>query len=76
MAKAVITEKSPGRAKSLKSMDYGIIKLGKKGYPQTIRINEVLPFRISFTNIMVPSYSSTDIPPIGIAIVGFNNYIL
>jgi hypothetical protein len=76
MAKAVITEKSPGRAKSLKSIDYGIIKLGKKGYPQTIRINEVLPFRISFTNVMVPSYSSSDIPPIGIAIVGVNNYIL
>ena len=76
MAKAVITEKSPGRAKSLRSIDYGIIKLGKKGYPQTIRINEVLPFRISFTNVMVPSYSSSDIPPIGIAIVGVNNYIL
>jgi hypothetical protein len=76
MAKAVITEKSPGRARSLKSIDYGIIRLSKKGYPETIRINEVLPFRISFTNIMVPGYSSTDIPPIGIAIVGFNNYIL
>ena len=76
MAKAVITEKSPGRARSLKSIDYGIIRLRKKGYPETIRINEVLPFRISFTNIMIPSYSSTDIPPIGIAIVGVNNYIL
>jgi hypothetical protein len=76
MAKAVITAKSPGKTRSLKSIDYGIIKLGKKGYPQTIRINEVLPFRISFTNIMVPGYSSSDVPPIGIAIVGVNNYIL
>jgi hypothetical protein len=76
MAKAVITEKTPGRTRSLKAIDYGIIRLEKKAYPQTVRINEVLPFRISFTNIMVPSYSSTEIPPIGIAIVGVNNYIL
>ena len=76
MAKAVITEKSPGRAISLKSIGYGSIRLDKKGYPQIIKINEVLPFRILFTNIMVPSYSSSNIPPIGIAIVGVNNYIL
>ena len=76
MAKAVITEKSPGKARSLKTIDYGIIRLNQKSYPQTVRINEVLPFRISFTNIMVPGYSQFEVPPIGIAIVGFNNYIL
>ncbi len=35
-----------------------------------------LPFKIRITNIQVPGYSPIDVPPIGIAIVGLNNYIL
>jgi hypothetical protein len=35
-----------------------------------------LPFYIRITNIMVPSYSPQNVPPIGLAIVGINNYIL
>jgi len=35
-----------------------------------------LPFKIRITNIKVPGYSPIDVPPIGIAIVGLNNYIL
>jgi hypothetical protein len=35
-----------------------------------------LPFKIRITNIKVPGYSPTDVPPIGLAIVGLNNYIL
>lgn len=35
-----------------------------------------LPFKIRITNIKVPGYSPSNVPPIGIAIIGFNNYIL
>ncbi len=41
------------------------------------RLSEVIdkvPFRIRVTNITVPG--EANIPPIGIAIIGFNNYIL
>lgn len=76
MAKAVITNKITGKTSSIKAKDYPVINLSLKKYPKVIKINEVLPFRISFTNIMVPGYSSTNVPPIGIAIVGVNNYIL
>ena len=41
-----------------------------------IRVKEELPFRIKFTNIGIPSYGPTNVPPIGIAVIGFNNYIL
>jgi hypothetical protein len=41
-----------------------------------VKINQKLPFRIKFTNIMVPGYGPNNVPPIGIAIVGVNNYIL
>jgi hypothetical protein len=35
-----------------------------------------LPFKIRVQNITVPGYSPSNIPPIGIAIIGLNNYIL
>ena len=35
-----------------------------------------LPFYIRVTNIKVPSYSPLNPPPIGLAIIGINNYIL
>jgi len=41
-----------------------------------IRINEVLPFRIRFTDIKVPWYNQNNIPGIGLQIIGFSNYIL
>jgi hypothetical protein len=58
--------------------------LDTKNYPiskisegrRTVKINQVLPFRISFTNIMVPGYSASNPAPIGIAVIGLNNYIL
>ena len=44
-----------------------------------IKLSEVIdriPFKIRVTNITVPGYSPSNVPPIGIAIIGFNNYIL
>ena len=35
-----------------------------------------VPFKIRVTNITVPSYTPSNVPPIGVAIVGINNYIL
>ena len=35
-----------------------------------------LPFYIRVTNIMVPSFTPLNPPPIGLAIIGINNYIL
>jgi hypothetical protein len=39
-------------------------------------IETILPFRVAFTNIGQPGYSPSNVPPIGIAIIGLNNYIL
>lgn len=36
----------------------------------------VLPFRIKITNIGVEGYGPGNPPPIGIAVIGINNYIL
>jgi hypothetical protein len=58
--------------------------ISRKNYPiskisegrRSVRINKVLPFRIKFTNIMVPGYGPSNPAGIGIAVIGFNNYIL
>ena len=35
-----------------------------------------LPFKIRITNVTVPGYTPINVPPIGLAIIGINNYIL
>jgi hypothetical protein len=74
MATAVIIDRQKQKVKSIKSSNYSISKITERR--RNVSIREVLPFRIKFTNIMVPGYSSSNVPPIGIAIVGLNNYIL
>jgi hypothetical protein len=41
-----------------------------------IQASQILPFRIAFTSIVVKPYDNQYSAPIGIAVVGFNNYIL
>jgi hypothetical protein len=46
---------------------------------QNLFLSEIgykVPFKIRVFNITVPGYSPTNPAPIGIAIIGFNNYIL
>ena len=55
-----------------------------KDYPNTrvldikrnVLIQEQLPFRVKFLNKGFSAYGPENPPPIGIAVVGFNNYIL
>ncbi len=74
MAKAVLSNKVAGKTRSITSENYSITKI----VPETrvVRINDVLPFRIKFINIGIEGYSSTNIPPIPLQVIGFSNYIL
>lgn len=74
MASAIILNKQKQKTRIIESTDYPIAKISEGR--RTVKINEVLPFRIRFTNIMVPGYSANNAAPIGIAIIGLNNYIL
>jgi hypothetical protein len=74
MASATILLKQEQKLKSLGTKNYPISKISEGR--RTVKINEVLPFRVRFTNIMVPGYSATNPAPIGIAVIGLNNYIL
>lgn len=64
MAKAIITKKKPINTKKIET-DY-----------KTVRINEILPFRVRFTAIGIEGISPGTVPPIPLQIIGFSNYIL
>jgi hypothetical protein len=44
-------------------------------YPIT-GVTEILPFRIRLTNVQIAGYDPNNPPPVGIAVIGVNNYIL
>lgn len=74
MASATITNKNKKSLKAINALSYAIINVAKEN--RSVKIDEVLPFRIKFTNIGIPGYGISNPAGIGIAIVGFNNYIL
>lgn len=43
---------------------------------QKIKINQNLPFRVKFMPGTISEYSANNPAPIGIAVIGVNNYIL
>lgn len=74
MAKAVISKKNKTVTKLIETSDYGIIKI--RPNKRSVTINEVLPFRVKFINIGIEGYSSNNVPPIPLQVIGFSNYIL
>ena len=57
-----------------RAIDYGIAKITDSIHET--KLSSILPFRVKFTNIGIPGYGPNNVPPIGIAIIGVNNYIL
>jgi hypothetical protein len=73
MSRAIVLEKK-NYVKSIKlSRSFKSKVIQKSGM---VQVTQKLPFRIKITNIGVPGYSASNPAPIGIAIIGFNNYIL
>ena len=73
MASAVIIDVDSHKAKQIKSIGYPISEIIYKA--KTIKIDEVLPFRVKFTTIGIGGAYS-NVPGIGLQIIGINNYIL
>lgn len=74
MAKAVLSNKGANKTRNISLENYAITKIVPE--TRTVRINDVLPFRIKFINIGIEGYSSTNAPPIPLQVIGFSNYIL
>lgn len=60
--------------KLIKSKSYPLSSIS---YQQVnVKVAEVLPFRVKFTTIGIDAYGPGNPAPIGIAVIGINNYIL
>ena len=60
--------------KSIRNKYYPITKIINK--PINVKVEDTLPFRIKFINIGIDGYGPNNPPPIGIAVIGYSNYIL
>jgi len=43
---------------------------------RTVSVSQKLPFYVSFEQILISGYGPSSPAPIGIAVIGFSNYIL
>lgn len=60
--------------KKISSSEYPISKV--VNHEIAIKPTSILPFRVSFSSITIDGYTAKRPAPIGIAVVGVNNYIL
>lgn len=74
MAKAVIKDVKDQRLASIKTVDSYKSKI--YDFPYKAKVSYSLPFRVKFINVGVPGYGPNNPAPIGIAVIGLNNYIL
>ena len=75
VAKAVIIEDNQLNTVFVKSKIKGKSSI-RYSDNRTVKIDSVLPFRVRFTSIKIPGYSSTNVPAIPLQVIGYSNYIL
>lgn len=73
---SVITNGRYAKVKTATLVSYQKMSNVKEANFSIINVSDFLPFRVSFTNITVKPYDVNNIAPIGVAIIGVNNYIL
>ena len=61
-------------AKGFREKSYSIIDIDPEEYAS--KAISILPFRVKFTSVDLVGYGPNNPAPIGIAIIGTNNYIL
>lgn len=71
---AIITEKDRINTRSIDNKNFYRSTVLES--TRTVKINEVLPFRIRFTEVRLPGYNQNNIPGIGLQIIEYSNYIL
>jgi len=73
MASVVINNNTPVFTKAIERVSFPNVEIVQPN--RGVSINSVLPFRVRFTAIQIPT-SIANIPAIPLQIIGFSNYIL
>lgn len=74
MAKVKLTDIDYLKAKSVKQTQTFKVKVSQDLYKA--KVESILPFRIRLENINLATYNANNPAPVGIAVIGLNNYIL
>lgn len=75
MSKSVLSNKLNGITKNIEQEDFA--KIVKFNYSnRSIKVDQILPFRVKFTSIGIEGYGPNNVPPIPLQVIGFSNYIL
>jgi len=62
------------KVKYIKPVDYSLASIIDES--PKVQITHTLPFRVRFTSINIEGYTSTNVPPIPLQVIGYSNYIL
>jgi hypothetical protein len=73
MASVVIKSNIPVFTTDIERVSFPSVEITQQN--RGVNINSVLPFRIRFTAIQIPT-SIANIPAIPLQVIGFSNYIL
>lgn len=73
MASVVIKSNTPVFTTDIQRVSFPNVEITQQN--RGVNINSVLPFRIRFTAIQIPT-SIANIPAIPLQVIGFSNYIL
>jgi hypothetical protein len=73
MATVVISNNAPVFTRAVERVSFPNVQITQPN--RGVNINSVLPFRIRFTAIQIPT-SIGNVPAIPLQIIGFSNYIL
>ena len=73
MATVVINNNTPVFTRAIERASFPNVKISQPN--RGVNINSVLPFRIRFTAIQIPT-SIGNVPAIPLQVIGFSNYIL
>jgi hypothetical protein len=73
MASVVINGNTPVFTRVIEKVSFPTVEVTEE--TRGVNINSILPFRIRFTAIQIPT-SLGNIPAIPLQVIGFSNYIL
>jgi hypothetical protein len=73
MATVVINNNTPVFTRNVEKVSFPNVEIDQ--VRRGVNINSILPFRIRFTAIQIPT-SIGNVPAIPLQIIGFSNYIL
>ncbi len=73
MATSIILDDISNKTKTIKSKNYPIVKIEPD--VRYVKIDDILPFRVKFTNIAIESLTGNP-PAIPLQVIGYSNYIL